>query len=41
MGGRLSVTSSEGRGSSFIVDLPAAVREPSRTQPVNEPAGQT
>jgi PAS domain S-box-containing protein len=41
MEGRLSVTSSEGRGSSFVVDLPAAVREPSRTQPVTEPAGQT
>ena len=32
MEGRLSVTSSEGRGSSFVVDLPAAVREPSRTR---------
>jgi signal transduction histidine kinase len=41
MEGRLSVTSSEGRGSSFVVDLPAAVREPSRTQPVTESAGQT
>ena len=41
MEGRLSVTSSEGHGSSFIVDLPAVVREPSRTQPVTESAGQT
>ena len=41
MEGRLSVTSSEGRGSSFVVDLPAAVREPARTRPVTESAGQT
>jgi two-component system, OmpR family, phosphate regulon sensor histidine kinase PhoR len=41
MDGRLSVTSSEGRGSSFVVDLPAAVLEPSRGKPVSQPAGQT
>ena len=41
MEGRLSVTSSEGHGSSFVVDLPAAASEPSRTQPVSQPAGQT
>ena len=38
MEGRLSVTSSEGRGSSFVVDLPAAVLEPSRSNPVSEHA---
>lgn len=36
-----TVTSSEGRGSSFVVDLPAAVLEASRGKPVSQPAGQT
>ncbi len=38
MEGRLSVTSSEGRGSSFVVDLPAAVVETSHSKRVSQPA---
>ncbi len=41
MEGRLTVTSSEGRGSTFVVDLPVAVLEASRSTSVSEPAGQT
>jgi PAS domain S-box-containing protein len=41
MEGRLSVTSSEGHGSSFVVDLPSAVGEPSRGTPVSQHAGRT
>lgn len=38
MEGRLSVTSSEGRGSTFVVDLPAAVLDASRGESVSQTA---
>ena len=38
MDGRLSVTSSEGRGSSFVVDLPVAEVEAHRSKQVSQPA---